>query len=230
MMCQDPCIREMATKLCGYHTSLPRSIGTIREKYFIFVEFNTLCGGFWTIILHCWVTSRCSSELNGLVTFAVLIAWYFSFLIIFVLPLDVSNTVYRTCLVKSTSDVTNTTDCKVPWSRVSDTVYPNLWRIVYWSSQFLTWLILPLMQSYAKAGEFTVRGKLKSALVDNAIYYGSYLFICGVLLIYIAVKPGLHLGWAKNKSNRFLGQNTRRCCRVYSIYGILRETSRPAVY
>lgn len=49
------------------------------------------------------------------------------------------------------------------------------------------------MQSYAKAGEFTFRGKLKSALVDNAIYYGSYLFICGILLIYIAVKPGLQL-------------------------------------
>lgn len=49
------------------------------------------------------------------------------------------------------------------------------------------------MQSYAKAGEFTFRGKLKSALVDNAIYYGSYLLICGILLIYIAVKPGLHL-------------------------------------
>lgn len=54
-------------------------------------------------------------------------------------------------------------------------------------------LILPLMQSYAKAGEFTFQGKMKSALVDNAIYYGSYLFICGVLLIYIAMKPGQQL-------------------------------------
>jgi hypothetical protein len=54
-------------------------------------------------------------------------------------------------------------------------------------------LVLPLMQSYIKAGDFTVSGKLKSALIDNAIYYGSYLFICGVLLIYIALKPGLNL-------------------------------------
>ena len=29
------------------------------------------------------------------VTISVLVAWYFSFLIIFVLPLDVSNTAYR---------------------------------------------------------------------------------------------------------------------------------------
>lgn len=52
---------------------------------------------------------------------------------------------------------------------------------------------MPMMQSYIKAGDFTVRGKLKSALIDNAIYYGSYLFICGILLIYLALKPGIHL-------------------------------------
>ena len=85
------------------------------------------------------------------------------------------------------------TICKEPWSSVPEDVFPNLWRVVYWTSQFLTWLILPLMQSYIKAGDFSVRGKLKSALIDNAIYYGSYLFICGVLLIYLALKPGLDL-------------------------------------
>ena len=32
------------------------------------------------------------------VTISVLLAWYFSFLIIFVLPLDISSTTYRQCL------------------------------------------------------------------------------------------------------------------------------------
>ena len=67
---------------------------------------------------------------------------------------------------------------------------PDLWRIVYWSSQFLTWMILPVMQSYAVAGEFTVTGKLKSSLWDNAIYYSSYLLIALILVIYIATQPG----------------------------------------
>ncbi|GBP15163.1 LMBR1 domain-containing protein 2 homolog [Eumeta japonica] len=44
-------------------------------------------------------------------------------------------------------------------------------------------LIMPMMQSYSKAGDFTIKGKLKSALVDNAIYYGSYLLICGYALV-----------------------------------------------
>lgn len=55
---------------------------------------------------------------------------------------------------------------------------------------------MPLMQSYTQAGDFTIRGKLKSALVDNAIYYGSYLFIAAILLIYLVVKPHMELDWS----------------------------------
>ena len=77
-------------------------------------------------------------------------------------------------------------DCKEPHSLLEPSTLPNLWRIVYWSSQFLTWLILPVMQSYSQAGEFTFTGKLKSSLWDNAIYYSSYLLIALILVIYIA--------------------------------------------
>lgn len=91
---------------------------------------------------------------------------------------------------------------------VPEYMLPNLWRIIYWTSQFLTWLIMPLMQSYLKAGDFTIKGKLKAALIDNAIYYGSYLFICGVLLIYIALKPGVQLDWPKLKAIASSASNT----------------------
>jgi len=49
-----------------------------------------------------------------------------------------------------------------------------------------------MMQSYAAAGDFTVCGKLKSALFENAVIYGSYLLILLVCIIYVAVKPNLH--------------------------------------
>ena len=53
--------------------------------------------------------------------------------------------------------------------------------------------ILPIMQSYSYAGDFTVRGKIKTALYENSLWYGSYLVIFGILLIYVIVKPDLHL-------------------------------------
>ena len=124
------------------------------------------------------------------VTIAVLVAWYFSFLIVLVLPLDVSATAYKQCIsanqtVNTQEDPVHVTEhdinstippetqaskCKEPYSLLDEGVLLNLWRVVYWSSQVLTWVILPIMQSYTQAGEFTVTGKLKSALWDNMLY------------------------------------------------------------
>ncbi len=50
-----------------------------------------------------------------------------------------------------------------------------------------------MMQSYATAGDFTVAGKMKSALIENAIFYGTYLLIFVVCLIYVAIKPDLNV-------------------------------------
>ncbi|KAL4706892.1 hypothetical protein ACJJTC_012351 [Scirpophaga incertulas] len=158
-----------------------------------------------------------------IVTVSVLTAWYFSFVIMFMLPLDVSTTVYRQCLVNNnitdvikdqvaasneTTAVPPLNPCQKPWSYVPDSVFPNLWRVVYWTSQCLTWLIMPMMQSYSKAGDFTIKGKLKSALIDNAIYYGSYLFICGILLIYLAFQPNVYLDGPKIKAIASSASNT----------------------
>ncbi|KAG1656278.1 LMBR1 domain-containing protein 2 [Nymphon striatum] len=99
-------------------------------------------------------------------------------------------------------------ECQVPWSHVPDDVLPSLWKVVYWTSQALTWLILPLMQSYSTAGDFTVSGKLKTALIENAIYYGSYLFIVGLLLIYVAARPDLALDGSKLKIICITASNT----------------------
>ena len=56
-------------------------------------------------------------------------------------------------------------------------------------------LLLPFMQSYARSGGFSITGKIKTALIENAIYYGTYLLIFGSLLIYVAVHPKWHLSW-----------------------------------
>lgn len=153
-----------------------------------------------------------------LVTVSVFVAWYFSFIIIFILPLDVSTTAYRQCLndadYLAPSNTTNVTSlpiavtCRQPWSFVPEGVLQSLWRVVYWTSQALTWLILPLMQSYSTAGEFGVWGKLRRALVENALYYGTYLLLFGVILVYVALQPGIHLDAGQMKVICITASNT----------------------
>jgi len=169
------------------------------------------------------------------VTIAVLVAWYFSFLIVLVLPLDVSATAYKQCIsanqtvntqedpvhVITEHDINSTRSnsptippqtqapkCKEPYSLLDEGVLLNLWRVVYWSSQVLTWVILPIMQSYTQAGEFTVTGKLKSALWDNMLYYASLIFIALILVIYIALQPNLGLNWERTKAIAAAASNT----------------------
>ncbi|XP_065069305.1 G-protein coupled receptor-associated protein LMBRD2-like [Rhopilema esculentum] len=160
----------------------------------VVAAFITIC------LLHRYGNWR---KQHLIVTIAVFIAWYFSFLIIFVLPLDVSATCYRECQKlhhrkNATSLLSNETKkennfCEVPWSYMPSYVLPDLWRVVYWSSQLLSWIILPMMQSYEYAGEFSVAGKIKTALYENAIWYGSYLLIFGIILVYVAVHPSMQL-------------------------------------
>merc|ERR1719228_77825 len=98
--------------------------------------------------------------------------------------------------------------CSSPSSLVNPSMIYSLWRVVYWSSQLLTWIVLPLMQSFTQAGEFTFLGKIKSSHWDNMIYYASYLFIAIILLIYIASQPGLHLDWQRTKAIAAAASNT----------------------
>uniref|UniRef100_A0A673N7D6 LMBR1 domain-containing protein 2-B n=1 Tax=Sinocyclocheilus rhinocerous TaxID=307959 RepID=A0A673N7D6_9TELE len=109
-----------------------------------------------------------------MVLFGTLLAWYLCFLIVFILPLDVSTVI----------------------------------RIVVKNSVYVSRLLLPFMQSYARSGGFSITGKIKTALIENAIYYGTYLFIFGSLLIYVAVHPQWHLSWYELQTIGITAANT----------------------
>ncbi|KAM3611683.1 uncharacterized protein V6R79_022535 [Siganus canaliculatus] len=165
-----------------------------------------------------------------LVLLGTLLAWYLCFLIVFVLPFDVSTTIYKQCVLDNAnhptpvtparqSDQTNNTfsiyptlsapkACEEPWSYIPDGILPVFWRFVYWTSQFLTWLLLPFMQSYARSGSFSRVGKIKTALIENAIYYGTYLLIFISLLIYVAVHPRWQLSWSDLQTIGITAANT----------------------
>ncbi|KAK6494369.1 G-protein coupled receptor-associated protein LMBRD2B [Huso huso] len=168
---------------------------------------------------------------HKMVLFGTLLAWYLCFLIVFILPLDVSTTIYKQCKIdneehstysavtvhsnQSTRNDSTTPaglrkECYKPWSYIPDGIMPIFWRVVYWTSQCLTWLLLPFMQSYARSGGFSITGKIKTALIENAIYYGTYLLIFGSLLIYVAVHPNLigHLDWYQLQTIGITAANT----------------------
>ena len=134
--------------------------------------------------------------LQPAVTASVLIAWWFSFVIVFVVPVDVSDVLYEKCLFEHCGDLQNITvncssACNKPLSYLPKHYLEIFWNIVFWSSQLLTWIILPLLSSYVAAGEFTIGGKLKKALIENAVIYGTLGILFGILLIYVVASKHL---------------------------------------
>jgi LMBR1-like membrane protein len=46
-----------------------------------------------------------------------------------------------------------------------------LWDMAYWSTQLLTWALIPVYMGYADAGEFTWRGKMMASVKFNALFF-----------------------------------------------------------
>ncbi|XP_032068981.1 G-protein coupled receptor-associated protein LMBRD2 [Thamnophis elegans] len=175
------------------------------------------------IILHRYGDFK---KQHKLVIVATLLAWYLCFLIVFILPLDVTTTIYNRCKLDINESYTSPTNsgsavqnqdtnptqskhkCIKPWSYIPDRIMPIFWRVVYWTSQFLTWILLPFMQSYARSGGFSITGKIKTALIENAIYYGTYLLIFGAFLIYVAINPNISLQWNQLQTIGIAAANT----------------------
>jgi hypothetical protein len=49
----------------------------------------------------------------------------------------------------------------------------TLWTAAYWTTQALTWGVIPIAAGMADAGDFTLAGRLRTSLRDSALYYGA---------------------------------------------------------
>ncbi|XP_073199856.1 G-protein coupled receptor-associated protein LMBRD2 isoform X2 [Lepidochelys kempii] len=131
---------------------------------------------------------------HRLVIIATLLAWYLCFLIVFILPLDVSTTIYNRCKLAVNSSPSESSSSNIIINGSYPTSAPRI--------------LLPFMQSYARSGGFSITGKIKTALIENAIYYGTYLLIFGAFLIYVAVNPNFNLQWNQLQTIGIAAANT----------------------
>lgn len=74
-------------------------------------------------------------------------AWLVSFSIVVLVPIDV----YRTLASRESASL------------------GAFWNFAFWSTQLLTWLLLPFFQYYADAGDFSVKARCMTSLRDNMV-------------------------------------------------------------
>ena len=67
-----------------------------------------------------------------------------------------------------------------------------LWTILYWIIFVNSWFIIPIVQDYEKAGDFTAKDKFKRALRTN-LYFFIFLILAGIAFItYLIIKKNLN--------------------------------------
>ncbi|XP_022744628.1 LMBR1 domain-containing protein 2 homolog A isoform X8 [Durio zibethinus] len=119
------------------------------------------------------------------VFFTVGYTWFCSFSIIILVPADI----WTTIIGHSSGGIS------------------FFWSLSYWSTFLLTWAVVPTIQGYEDAGDFTMAERLKTSIHGNLVFYlcvGS-IGLVGLILFIIFHKnwSGGILGFAMACSNTF---------------------------
>ncbi|KAI5406102.1 hypothetical protein KIW84_052737 [Lathyrus oleraceus] len=121
------------------------------------------------------------------VLFTVGYTWFCSLSIIILVPADIWGTIA---------------------SRTENGGISFFWSWSYWSTFLLTWAVVPLIQGFEDAGDFTVSERLKTSVHVNLVFYlivGSIGLFGIILLIMMhrSCRSGSLLGFAMTCSNTF---------------------------
>lgn len=133
-------------------------------------------------------------NLDPLIIIAIIAAWTVSINVVILLPLDVSVTLYEQCMSRTQEATVNSSvqtflECGRPWNYIPKDRIVVFWRIFYWCAFVFSWIVLPFLQSYNNSAHFTTGGRLRTAVINNALYYLSLLFIFLVILFYVITSP-----------------------------------------
>ncbi|XP_043692297.1 LMBR1 domain-containing protein 2 homolog isoform X2 [Telopea speciosissima] len=141
------------------------------------------------------------------VLFTVGYAWFCSLSIIILVPADI-------------------------WATIIDQDKGGIaffWSWSYWSTFILTWAVVPTIQGYEDAGDFTVKERLKTSVQGNLVFYlivGS-IGLFGLILFIIMHRGGDVVGLAMACSNTF-GLVTGAFLLGFSLSEIPKSTWRNA--
>ena len=81
---------------------------------------------------------------NKLVTIISLITWFLNFYMVVLLPYDI-------CITNKQKRNQNLTEAELKTSKAIEISY----QIIYWTTFFIAWVVIPLLKSYESSGEFT---------------------------------------------------------------------------
>jgi hypothetical protein len=143
---------------------------------------------------------------------SVVVGWYLALAILVLMPADISMAWWEKCICDN-FHATGTTSVDVcpqlkPWNYVDSNILVKTFTTVYWVIFFGTWLVFPICQSWVASAEFTIGGRIKAVLRENAIFYGiaGIAGLIGVLILFFTTAKrqlGSTVGLAMTLANNW---------------------------
>ncbi|EGV64149.1 hypothetical protein PSN45_003745 [Yamadazyma tenuis] len=145
----------------------------------------TAIGYTFSLLLSVWGIQFYINVLKRPIYFSVpvVLAVFIPISIIFLMPLDY---------------VQHNAKDAVAWLDLPDVVILYLWKVKYWTTFLLTWLVLPLLQEFYKSGQHKGYSRLREALQKNLRFQLTILAVSVVGVIYLSLEVGLSFGHMKS--------------------------------
>lgn len=139
-------------------------------------------GVIFEAIFVSWILNRYSNprRTQYFVSFIVWFGWFFSFAIVFFVPMDIAASRHEAC--HTLIDSEKPSDCQEPVVELETRGMEIVWIILYWTIYILCWVVYPISQSYVVAAEFTIHERFVRALKENLILYSVMGFVGLVFL------------------------------------------------
>eukprot|EP00357_Protocruzia_adherens_P032760 CAMPEP_0115037046 /NCGR_PEP_ID=MMETSP0216-20121206/42528_1 /TAXON_ID=223996 /ORGANISM="Protocruzia adherens, Strain Boccale" /LENGTH=608 /DNA_ID=CAMNT_0002417077 /DNA_START=118 /DNA_END=1940 /DNA_ORIENTATION=+ len=119
----------------------------------------------------------------------VVLGWYFSLIIIAILPLDIYYTLVDVDRAdQSDGEIDEATENGGTGGHGNDDGLKTFWYVIYWTVFAGCWFLLPVLQDFCDAGEFSVKNRVIKGIKVNAFIYLIVGFIGAIVLIVLAVK------------------------------------------
>ena len=102
----------------------------------------------------------------------IITVWFFTFLGVFIFPLDV----YYSCY---SNKIENSDEFNF------NSVVKIIWNLSYWIIYVLSWVVIPILQEYEMSGDFTFSSKLNRSIKKNLFFYLLSIIVGVIFVTYL---------------------------------------------
>ncbi|EGC35389.1 hypothetical protein DICPUDRAFT_55212 [Dictyostelium purpureum] len=163
----------------------PHESAGVGNLLFLFIAYF-LCGAVVFIGMKQYISFK---RIPFYAIFFSFLGWFICFSIAYLVPIDIIVTDHIECEFNKYNNTNSEVDCDEPMTYLPSGIMKLQWRILYFGTLILSWLIFPILQSFSTAADFRLSERIKRSIKENIVLY-TFMAIGGLIgvIVILSVK------------------------------------------